>query len=217
MWSRLLRVVSLAGFALFATAFVICLLRPASLERRAHALLIDRLRAEVTERYPAVASLQRFSGLQDHLLERLHKSRRFLDVEAPGLGGTLDRVADWARGRYEGLSAELLRDLRIFTGTSAALLLLAFLAARSSWAPPRLMTILSAALVGACALGAWLYLFNQDWLHTLIFSDYVGSAYLVWVGSILFVELDILLNQARIVRGVLDAVAGFVQAALSAG
>jgi hypothetical protein len=99
---------------------------------------------------------------------------------------------------------ELLRDLRVFTGTNAVLFLLAFFVAGSRWAHRRLLLVLSASLVGAALLGTWFYLFQQDWLHTLIYANYVGTAYVVWVGLLLLAELDVLLNKGRLLRALVD-------------
>ena len=55
-------------------------------------------------------------------------------------------------------------------------------------------------------------MFAQNWLQTLIFSDYVGTTYIVWVGLIVGVELDLLLNRGRLVAAFVSSVAGAISA-----
>jgi hypothetical protein len=77
--------------------------------------------------------------------------------------------------------------------------LLAFIGAYSAKAPPRVLTIVSAALSAAAVVGTVLYVFAQNWLQTLIFSDYVGSPYIVWVGLIAVLKVEDL--QGRVSLG----------------
>lgn len=132
------------------------------------------------------------------------------------LEATFEKLKGWAQGRYDGLIGELVRDLRIFTGTNAVLLLLAFVAARSTEAPRGVLTTISALLIGASALGVWGYVFAQNWVQTIIFADYTGAAYAVWMAVILVVELDVVFNKARLVRGVVDGIGALLGAILQA-
>jgi hypothetical protein len=243
---RILRVVSAAGFLLFATLLGALVASPESLERRAKEEVVQRLRAEVLQKYPALGRLGDFEGAAENLRTRAARARRFLQSQGPDLVAAwlsqlcrhdcpdetemaslvrdivrerlrtleigLDRLHQWAQGRYDQLVGEILYDLRIFAGTNTLMFLLAFIGAYFAKAPPPVLTIVSAALVAAAVAGTVLYLFAQNWLQTLIFSDYVGTTYIVWVGLILGVGLDLLLNRARLVDAFVNAVGGAVSA-----
>ena len=73
---------------------------------------------------------------------------------------------------------------------------------RASW------HLLPAAVVLVLAAGvtAYLYLFNQNWLHTVVFSDYVGWAYFAYLGVAAGLLGDVVLNRGRIVGNVLSSV-----------
>jgi hypothetical protein len=51
-------------------------------------------------------------------------------------------------------------------------------------------------LLGAAGLAGYLYLFNQDWLHTIIFSEYVGLGYFVYLALAVALLTDVLFNRA---------------------
>ena len=59
-------------------------------------------------------------------------------------------------------------------------------------------------LLAAASITAYLYLFNQNWLHTLLFSDYVGLAYLGYLGAAFALLSDIIFNRARITTEILN-------------
>jgi hypothetical protein len=134
--------------------------------------------------------------------------REALQAGIRRLGLGLERVEEWAQGRYFGLVAAILRDLAIVTGTNALMFLLAFLAAWRAQAAPRVLALIAGALILAATAATALYLFAQDWLQTLLFADYVGTAYLAWVALIVAAELDLLLNRARVARALLGGVLG---------
>jgi len=243
---QILRVGSAAGFLLFAASLGALVASPESLERRAKEEVVQRLRAEVLQKYPAVGRLGDFEGAADSLRTKAARASRFLQSQGPDLIAVwllqfcrydcsdetemaslvrdivrerirslevgLDRLQQWAQGRYDELVGEILHDLRIFAGTNTLMFFLAFIGAFSARASPRVLTIVSAALIAGAVVGTLLYVFAQNWLQTLIFSDYVGTSYIVWVGLILGVELDLLLNRGRLVDGFVNLVGGAIGA-----
>ena len=127
---------------------------------------------------------------------------------------TLPRVSEWARGRYQVLMGELLRDLGVVTLTNAltfALAALAILRSYGSRAALLLATILTVAALGA----SWLYLFAQNWLHTMLFSTWLGYGYVVWVLLFAAALCDLAFNRGRVLNLVVNAIATAVEHAFS--
>lgn len=139
--------------------------------------------------------------------------RKFMPETLRGFVASLIADAERAQERLTGLiktkylevEAQLTREFRIFTGTNAVACLLLVLAtlvrnkAQIHLVPPALVLLL------ATAVTSYFYLFNQDWLHTIVFGDYVGfvfAAYLIFVFACLW---DLLLNYARITATVLGS------------
>ncbi|MFZ5897285.1 MAG: hypothetical protein ACOY0T_39870 [Myxococcota bacterium] len=122
------------------------------------------------------------------------------------LGVALDRVEEWARGRYGDLVRHVISDLAIVCATNA--LLLALAAAALHWGhAARAVRWIVLVLLATAGFASYLYFVKQDWLVTLVFADYVGTGYLVWCAVIAAVLCDCIFNRARILRSLLSVVA----------
>lgn len=140
-------------------------------------------------------------------------------VEAGRLGSLLDargRLSALVEAGYASVRNDLLREFRIFTASNAiAFLLLGVLTKTRERA--RLQLLLPAlVLVGAVLVTGGLYLFNQDWLHTIVFGDYVGWSYALYLGGVAAFFADIAFNRARVSTRVFNFVANVFGAAASA-
>jgi hypothetical protein len=115
-----------------------------------------------------------------------------------------ERLTALIRAKYMEAAEKLTREFRIFTGTNAivfALLALAVFIKRGAGLqliPAALILVIAAALTG------YLYLFNQDWLHTILFGDYIGFAYVGYMSIAFALLCDLLLNRARITVRILN-------------
>lgn len=147
--------------------------------------------------------------MQDLDCECRQRMRAGLDagtrLQIAGLERAEPQLRRLIEGEYGAIVAELMRELRIFTGTNAAafavLLLLSLLrpaVLAHLWAPGLLLA--AAALVSSAV-----YLFGQNWFHTLLHSDYVGMAYAGWLLLVFGFFVDIGLNRARVTTGLLNA------------
>jgi hypothetical protein len=115
-----------------------------------------------------------------------------------------ERLNTLIRTKYMETAEKLTREFRIFTGTNAivfALLIIATLIKRRAGlqlVPPAIVLLIVATFT------AYLYLFNQNWLHTIVFSDYVGFAYVAYLSVGFFFLCDILFNRARVTTELLN-------------
>jgi hypothetical protein len=127
-----------------------------------------------------------------------------------------ERLERLVETSYANVRAQLLREFRIFTGSNALAFIL--LGAITLARPKASLQLLLPALVlvGAVAVTGSFYLFGQDWLHTIVFGDYVGWAYALYLAGVASLLADIAFNRARvstqIVNLALNAVGSVVQA-----
>jgi hypothetical protein len=126
------------------------------------------------------------------------------------LDGANARLTDFVHEKYLRVVGELKRDIRIFSATNAVACLLLLVL---SFARPRAIEHLvfpGVLLAVAVTVSSYCYLFEQNWLFTLIYSDYFGFAYLGFLGFIFGLLLDIFVNRGRVTtqlgNGVLHAV-----------
>ncbi|MCL1960359.1 MAG: hypothetical protein FWG56_00935 [Desulfovibrionaceae bacterium] len=120
------------------------------------------------------------------------------------------RLGDLIEHAYQEVSARLLREFRIFTGANA-LVFLALTAVAARRRQARVQLVLpTLVLLGAAAITSALYLFGQNWLHTIIFGAYWGWAYFGYLGLALALLGDIAFNKARVsttlIQSAFDAV-----------
>lgn len=135
------------------------------------------------------------------------------------------RLADWLQGGAEPLTAfirakyaevagALLREFRLFTGANAlmfALLLVVLIVKRGARAQLLPAVVV---LLGTVVIVGGLYLFQQNWLHTIVFGDYVGWAYLLYLGLVGALLADLLFNRARVSARIAGSVGGVFGAAV---
>jgi len=107
-------------------------------------------------------------------------------------------------GHYGEIVADLLRDLRIFTGTNlvafAALLLLSFV--KSGYV--RQLFLPGLLLAFASIITSVIYIFGQNWFFTLLYNDFVGMAYIAWLALTYGFLCDIALFEARITSSLIS-------------
>ena len=126
-----------------------------------------------------------------------------------------DRIVDFIHYKYMDIAIELKRDIRIFTASNAGAFLLLLLV---SFLKPRAIThlFLPGILLGISTLVcSYFYVFEQNWLLTIIHSEYLGVAYLGWLGFVFLFLCDIVLNRARATTVVINTVANAVGSTLS--
>ena len=140
--------------------------------------------------------------------------RAGLESRIGAVSQAAERLDTLIRSKYMETANQLTREFRIFTGTNAivfALLAVATLTrsrAGLHLVPPAIVLLVAAMLT------AYLYVFNQNWLHTIVFSDYVGFTYVAYLGVAFFFLCDILFNRARITTGLLNALFSAVGSAV---
>lgn len=121
-----------------------------------------------------------------------------------------DKLQDYMKIKYMEVATELKRDVRIFTGSNTVVFLFLLL---SSFLKPRAITHLflpGILLFTATLACSYFYIFEQNWLLTIIYNNYLGFAYLGYVGVVFLFLCDIVFNSGRvttrIINMILDAI-----------
>lgn len=115
-----------------------------------------------------------------------------------------DRLSALVRTKYREVAASLTREFRIFTGANAFVFSLLVVTARLRKEAGLQLVLPTFVLVGAAAIVGSLYLFGQDWLHTILFGDYVGFAYFAYLGAAAALLADVLFNKALVSRTIVE-------------
>lgn len=124
-------------------------------------------------------------------------------------------LADIVKGKYIEIIGNLKFDLRIFLGTNFVMFLVLLLV---SFTKPQAVAHLflpGILLLISTAISMGIYIFGQDWFYTILYNDYMGFGYLVYIGVIFAVLLDIVFNGAQITTEVINAILNAIGSALS--
>ena len=112
------------------------------------------------------------------------------------------------RTKYMETAEKLTREFKIFTGSNTVVFALLAIAGLVKKKAGVHLIPSAVVLVAAAGITAYLYLFNQNWLHTLVFSDYLGLAYVAYL-SVVFAWLsDVIFNRARVTSAILRSIPG---------
>ena len=131
------------------------------------------------------------------------------------LAASNEQIQRLIHASYMDVVTELKRDARIFSLSSAIIFLLLLI---TSFMKPQAMMHLyvPGLLLGVSTLVcSYCYLFEQNWLMTIIHSSYLGFAYLGWVGVVFLFLVDIILNRARVTTEVVNAISNVLGSAAS--
>lgn len=126
-----------------------------------------------------------------------------------------ERITNFIHSTYMETAAELKRDVRIFTASNAAVFMLLLLV---SFLKPQAMMHLflpGVLLAVSTLVCSYFYVFEQNWLLTIIHNSYLGFAYLGWLGVVFLFLCDIVFNRARITTEILNAFFNLIGSALS--
>ena len=126
-----------------------------------------------------------------------------------------EQISNFIHSTYMDVATELKRDIRIFTASNAAVFILLLLV---SFLKPQAMTHLflpGVLLAVSTFVCSYFYIFEQNWLLTIIHSSYLGFAYLAWLGIVFLFLCDIVFNRGRITTEVLNGIFNVVGSAFS--
>lgn len=126
------------------------------------------------------------------------------------------RITALIESKYLDVAQSLLREVRIVSAANGLIFLLLSMTALR-WKRPALQLLAPAVvLVGAVVLTAMTYLLNQNWLHTILFGDYVGLYYVAYLLVALLFLADIVFYRARLTMVLLGGALAAVGAVLGA-
>lgn len=130
----------------------------------------------------------------------------FYEATIARYGVHLERMQNLIEGEYDAIMSDLRADLKIFTASSFAALAFALLLSIFRGPAAAHLLPFSFALSGSTVLATLWYALGQDWVMTIIFSNYWGWAYPSVLAVIAFFLCDIAANKARITSFVLNGI-----------
>jgi hypothetical protein len=169
----------------------------AAMQEKAHE--IEAARKALADGLPAkVLAIAAEMGVPECECRQRHRERTELRIgSAQQMQARLDALI---RSAYLDTADKLLRELRIFSGANALAFALLGLAAwrRLTGAHGASLIPAAATLLVATLASSAIYLWGQNWLHTIVFGSYAGWAQLAYIALVYAWLCDLLFNRARI-------------------
>jgi hypothetical protein len=115
-----------------------------------------------------------------------------------------ERLELLIRSKYMETTEALTREFRIFTGANTAVFILLAVTTLVRKRANLQLALPALVLIGVACIVAFFYVFKQDWLHTIIFSNYVGLGYFAYLSLAIALIADIAFNRARLTTKALN-------------
>jgi hypothetical protein len=163
----------------------------------------EQLKARIHESFEKALAQVRRSDCECRVRAQLVEAGAGL--EAMLVDATTRRLDSFIQSTYMEVANGLKRDLRIFTASNFAVFLLLLVASftrrdLADW------LFVPGLLLGASAIFCtYCYVFDQNWLLTLVYRQYTGYAYLFGIWFVFLFLLDVALNRARVTINLLHS------------
>lgn len=222
--------ISAIGVAVFGIAFLISFVRPLLVESVAKELVRREVETRVQERVASFGETRLGRWAMERVTDRkldevVSEKVAALVAQIQDSDTTLDLLAGTEAGqrfdrlirtKYSEVVQALLREFRIFTAANALVFLMLGATAYSRRTAGLQLLLPAVVLVGAATMVGSVYLFGQDWLHTILFSDYVGLGYFAYLGAACVFLIDVVFNHARITTEIVNAALNVIGATIQA-
>jgi hypothetical protein len=170
---------------------------------------IESLKAQLKDRGRDLflVALDQVRDLECECRQRIETAWRDMNVATLArLVTDNQRVIAILQNGYMQVVNELRREIRIFSATNAAAFLFLLLVSFAKPAASRHLLFPGLLLLSATLFCAFLYLFSQDWLLTMLHGSYVGWAYAAYLALVFLFLCDIAFNRGRVTTRLLNGV-----------
>ena len=118
--------------------------------------------------------------------------------------------------KYIYVVNNIIKDFRIFLGSSFVVLLIMLFLLFSKPQVGIQVNMLAGLMLLSTVISSYFYIFKQNWFYTIIYNDFVGFSYLVYLGIIFLFLCDIIFNKARITTEVVNVILNAIGSSLTA-
>ncbi len=140
----------------------------------------------------------------------------FIVEEISDLKKATKKLEEFMMHKYMFVVQNLIKDFRIFLGSSFLILLLMSLMLYLKPQANLQINLLAVMMMASTFIGSYMYVFKQNWFYTIIYNDYIGFAYLAYMGIVFLLLLDIIFNKARVTTEIVNAILNIIGSAVSA-
>jgi ribosomal protein L25 (general stress protein Ctc) len=140
----------------------------------------------------------------------------FITTNITDLQTATKKLETFMTAKYMYVVENIIKDFRIFLGSSFISLLIMLLLLFAKPQASIQVNMLAGFMLISTVVSSYLYIFKQNWFYTIIYNDFVGFAYLMYLGIIFLFLCDIIFNKARITTEIVNMILNAIGSSLTA-
>jgi hypothetical protein len=115
------------------------------------------------------------------------------------------KLIDFSHAKYMEITQKLTLDVRIFIGTNSVIFVLLLLISFMKPAAISHLFLQGGLLLISTLISSYCYLFEQNWFYTILYNDYTGFSFILYLLLVFAVLCNIVFNKARVTTTVINA------------
>ncbi|WP_375723333.1 hypothetical protein LXN10_12515 [Arcobacter sp. KX21116] len=152
--------------------------------------------------------------MQDLNCECRNKYSKFLvsvfDITILNLQKANDKITNFMKMKYMQIVQSIINDFRIFSGSNLVFFLIALILLFFKSKANAQITLVAGLLFLSTIICSYFYIFEQDWFYNIIYQDFFGYFYLMYMGIVFLFLCDIIFNKARITTEIINFIANII-------
>lgn len=114
------------------------------------------------------------------------------------------RLSNFTKAKYMDIVNELIMDIRIFAGVNSLVLIFIFFLLFIKKNSEKVLIIPSVLMFISVIVCSYFYLFEQNWFYSVLFNDYIGFSYILYLFVIFLLLCDITFNDSKLIKKLLE-------------
>ncbi|PLY07669.1 MAG: hypothetical protein C0625_05695 [Arcobacter sp.] len=123
------------------------------------------------------------------------------------------KIVTFMKMKYMQIVQSIINDFRIFSGSNLLFFLLALILLFLKPQANSQLTLVAGLLFLSTVICSYFYIFEQDWFYNIIYQDFFGYFYLLYMGIVFLFLCDIIFNKARITTRIINFIANIIGSA----
>lgn len=175
-------------------------------------LKLEEVKRQLKSDAPAIlaAQIARLRNLECECRNKWQASlRQSMQMQLISLEKAKSKVIDFSNAKYMEIVEDLTLDVRIFLGANSLVFIFLLLVSLMKPLAIKHLFLPASLMLLSTTVCSYFYIFEQNWLYTIIYNDYTGFGYIGYLIFVFAILCDIVFNKARVTTEVINA---FLQA-----
>ena len=178
---------------------------------------LERITQQLKADAPAIISEQ-IAKLRNLDCECRKKWEQSIQVSIQSKLASLEaaksKLIEFSHVKYMEIVHKLTLDVRVFLAANSLVFMFLFAASFLQPRATKQLFLPGGLMFVSTVICSYFYVFEQNWLYTIIYNDYTGFAYIGYLAFVFAILCDVVFNKARVTTEVLN---GCLQAIGQAG